>query len=102
MPMAAGASPTAAAWESTGSKSTSASGTDPGQRVLPEPFGQHIFGALADLHPLVERGRVRAAVRQQVIPSEQLPRFRLHRLADDFEAGRAAILRLVQIDHRGP
>ena len=72
------------------------------RRPRSEPFGQHIFGAAADLHPLVQGRGVRAAVRQQIVPGEQLAGFRLDRLADGLEPRRAAVLRLVEIDHRRP
>src|SRR6478672_5173902 len=103
-PTAAGAHPTDASSGTTGSRSTNGFGNKArsARGPLPEPFGQHIFGALADLHPLVKRRRIGAAVGSQVIPREQLADFGLDGLADRLEPGRPAVLRCVQVDHRGP
>ena len=54
------------------------------------------------LHALVKRRRIGPAVGQQIVPREQLAGFRLDGLADRLEPRRAALLGLVEIDHRGP
>ena len=69
---------------------------------LPEPFGQHIFGAAADLHALVKGRGIGPAVGQQVVPREQLAGFGLDGFADRLEAGGAAVLGLIEVDHRRP
>src|SRR5580765_2154985 len=84
--MGANARPTASANSSTSRPFTSRrwstrlgrARADPLTRLaLPEPFGQHIFGAAADLHPLVQRRWIGAAVGEQIVPREQLAGFRL-------------------------
>ena len=50
----------------------------------------------------MKRGWIRAAVRKQIVPGEQLAGLWLDRLSDHPEPGRSAVLGRVQIDHRGP
>src|SRR5438477_3816309 len=69
---------------------------------LPEPLGQDIFGPATNLHALVQGRGIGPAVGKQVVPRDQFAGFRLDGLADSLEPRRAAVLRLVQIDHRGP
>src|SRR5437868_1369952 len=50
----------------------------------------------------MERRRIGPPVREQVVPCEQLAGLRLDLLADQLEARSAAVVWLVQIDHRRP
>jgi len=69
---------------------------------LPEPFGQNILGAAADLHSLVKGRRIGLSVRQQVIPGKKLSCLRPDGLADRLETRGAALIRFVEVNHRRP
>src|SRR4051794_13545456 len=69
---------------------------------FPVPFRYDIFGARLDGHAFVERPRVRAAVKQHVIPDKNSANLRLDLEIQQLEPRRSARFGVVEVDHRRP